>query len=183
MGHLYASYWDRGTANVPDMTGARDLLDARDLVEVCGRLGITLPLVNVLDIGCGTGRLAQIAEGYVGCDIALSAVDYCAEKELDARLIDKPGDISGAFGWVTCISVFTHIDRDERIDYLRWFARLAPDALVDIIHGDGGGSVQVWTADDATFRADVLACGFEIVAVTDLTWGDTSHRYFRLRRR
>jgi SAM-dependent methyltransferase len=182
MAHLYASYWDRGAANVPDMTGARTLLDAHDLVEVCGALGIDLPLKVVLDVGCGTGRLAQIADGYHGCDITQSAVDYCTARGLSAERFDDPSDIEGYFGWVTCISVFTHIDRDERLDYLRWFADVADDVLVDIIPGDGSGAVELWTADDPSFRLDALKCGFKIVATTDKQWDDHVHRYFHLRR-
>ena len=55
--HPHTAYWDRGVRNVPDMTGAKHLLDGRDLYAVCQALDIDLPLPNVLDVGCGPGML------------------------------------------------------------------------------------------------------------------------------
>lgn len=182
--HPFTSYWDRGASNVPDMTGARHLLDARDMVQVCADLDIPLPMPKVLDVGCGTGRLAPLCDGYMGVDIAPSAIAYCEKRGLLALLIDGPDDAfpSGYFGWVTCISVFTHIDRAERQAYLAKFAAMTANVLVDIIPGDGTGDVPLWTAVPEAFEADAVSAGFEVVAQTDHFWDDQRHRYYRLRR-
>ena len=51
--HPYASYWDRGESNVPDMTGAKHLLDGRDLEAVFRALGIESDraiLAHIVDV-------------------------------------------------------------------------------------------------------------------------------------
>jgi SAM-dependent methyltransferase len=182
--HPYAAYWDKGVRNVPDMTGAKHLLDGHDLQEVFWSLGITAILPNVLDVGCGTGRLAQLSNGcYRGVDISPSMVEYCVKQGLYVSLIASSGDLpTGPFEWVTSISVFTHIDRAERKAYLRQFEALAPNVLVDIIPGDGTGNVALWSAVPDHFEEDIVAAGFEIVGVADHQWDMHTHRYYRLRR-
>jgi hypothetical protein len=78
--------------------------------------------------------------------------------------------------------VFTHVSRHERQQYLGRFYGLAPNALVDIIAGDGSGEIALWTADPAEFEADIATAGFAIVGVTDQQWDAHTHRYYRLRR-
>ncbi len=183
--HPDTPYWDRGASNVPDMTGARHLLDGRDLVAVFAALGLSVPLTgSVVDIGCGTGRLAQLCrDGYWGFDIAPAAVEYCRARGLTAQLITGPGFHVKRADLIACISVFTHMSRDERVAYLESFAAMpATDIVVDIIPGDGTGNVAVWTAVPAEFEADAKAAGFAIAAVTDHQWDDHRHRYYRLRR-
>lgn len=184
MPHEYTPYWDRGWRNVPDMTGAKAMLDGCDIVDLSKSLGFSLPLKNVLDVGCGTGRLAQHADGYLGCDIAPSAVEYCERKGIKAIVISGPDDMSTTepeppYDWITCISVFTHIDILEREIYLERFRALGHNLLVDIIPGDGSGDVARWTADPAYFQQQVLDTGWEIKAVAERFWpGDNIHRYY-----
>jgi SAM-dependent methyltransferase len=189
--HPFASYWDKGVANVPDMTGARHLLDAEDFPVIFQSLGMPARLPNVLDVGCGTGRILKHCDVYLGADIAPSMVEYCRLRGIKARLTVKPDDLPSrlatidgmsTFDWVTCISVFTHIDKSERQAYLAVFNRTAPNVLVDIIPGDGSGNVAVWTAVPSQFEDDCRAAGFEIVAQADHQWDMHTHRYYRLRR-
>lgn len=71
------AYWDRGVAAVPMMTGASTLMRGEDILEHAERLGLQLPLANVLDVGCGTGRVSAFCTGYLGVDIAPSAIGWC----------------------------------------------------------------------------------------------------------
>lgn len=185
--HPYAAYWDQGVMNVPDMTGAKHLLDGRDLQSVFASLGMPARLSNVLDVGCGTGRMAQFCDGYTGVDIAPSMVNYCRNSGIEASVIAGPQDLDGGgiglgFEWVTCISVFTHIPRAERLMYLNEFYRIAENVLVDIIAGDGAGDVALWTAAPDSFEEDCQAVGFQVVGVVNHQWDLHVHRYYRLQR-
>lgn len=192
-----ATYWNRGVGMVPIMTGAATLMDGADIREHAERLGFDLPFASVLDVGCGTGRLAQFTHGdtpgahsYIGCDIAADAVTYCRRAGLLAFVIAGPGDLpqsmrpaTPAFGelewvvlygeerhrfdWVACLSVFTHIDQPARVAYLRAFEPLSPNLLVDIIPGDGQGDVALWTADPAGFEQDLADTGWLVQASYD----------------
>lgn len=178
--HPFAPYWDRGVRNVPDMTGARDLLDGRDLVTIFAALGMPARLASVLDVGCGTGRMAQFCDGYHGVDISPSMVEYCRRRNLTADLTVTPDDWpAGPFAWLTCISVCTHIDRPERQSLLDRASRLTANLLIDIIPGDGTGDVAKWTAVPEEFEADLRAAGFTIIGSTDHRWIDQTHRYYR----
>ncbi len=182
--HPARSYWDKGVRNVPDMTGAANLMDCADIIKICGRFGIDLPITNVLDVGCGTGRIATHCRGYMGVDIAQSAVDYCTAQGLDARLIDGPHELPNLrFEWVTCLSVFTHVDSDERFDYLEAFAQRARFVIADIIDGKTeGGSTALWRVPSGVFEADLGAAGFAIHGAADFQWPDGRHHVGHLHR-
>lgn len=181
--HPYAAYWDRGETNVPDMTGAKYLLEANDQRAVFTALGFTLPLQGwVIDIGCGTGRLSQLCanlQQYIGFDIAPSAIEYCKRRGIDAHLITGPRVSVSRCDLLTCVSVCTHISRDERREYLTAFAEYAREIVVDIVPGDGSGGVELWTAVPEDFEADIAAAGYTIQAKCDHQWDWDMHRYYR----
>lgn len=190
MRHPNAAYWDKGVRNVPDMTGARNLLGAEDVVLLCKALGIQLPMQAVIDVGCGTGRLAKHCAWYLGLDIADSAVEYCEGKGLVARVISGPDEIP-KYGYarvvtnVCALSVLTHMGRPERKSYLKYFAAVPgnPDLLVDIIPGNGEGDVALWTAVPDEFEDDLEQAGYAIEAEVDRLWDaeDCLHRYYYAR--
>lgn len=187
----HAGYWDQGIDAVPRMTGVPDeVMDPQDLRTVCDELGIVLPVASLLDVGCGTGRCSVLGTDYLGLDISPSAVAYCQRRGVSAVLIDGPGDLwyltPERFAWVFACSLFTHIDRQEQIEYLRQFVRLAPRLFVDILPGDEGQSCMRWGTDEAGFRQDLADAGYRLGDVTadrvDHANG-CRHRYFTAVRR
>lgn len=179
--HPYAEYWDKGEANVPDMTGAKHLLDCRDLKAIFEAFGIAIPVHKIADIGCGTGRMSQLCDLYGGFDISPSMIEYCRNRGLSAHLITGTRfTIKGPVSLVTCISVFTHIDRPERQAYLQTFGDWegAKRLLVDIIPGDGTGAVELWTAKHDDMVDDLIAAGFKNHRWVDQAWDMHTHRYF-----
>lgn len=186
--HPAASYWNRGVTRVPSTTGAERLMDACDFEDITRALGVTRPIDSALDVGCGTGRIARHVDHYVGADISSDAVKYCKARGLDARLISGPEDLVAIreaedqdFDCVLALSVFTHVDADERERYLTAFAQIARFAIVDIIPGSGKGDVALWTADTAQFERAIHRSGW----ITRHTYERPSpegveHRYYLL---
>ena len=175
-------YWNQGIANVPWMTGAATLMDCADIKEHSEKLGFTLPFDTLLDVGCGSGRLStSTAFVYLGVDVSVDAVVFCQLKCIPSVLITGPHDLqhpSAPMDWVTCLSVFTHIDRAERQAYLRVFTGWSPNLLVDIIPGDGSGTIELWTADWDLFQQDLTDTGWQINAWYDRVGpSGPMHRY------
>lgn len=175
-------YWNRGVAAVPAMTGAASVMDCSDITDALRGLYWRLPqsLDNVLDVGCGTGRLSKLCNGYLGVDVAIDAIDYCLLNHISAVHIDGPDDLpKGPFGTVCCLSVFTHIGRSDRQAYLRAFRSVAPMLVVDIIPGIEGGGVALWRADPADFMLDLSAIGYAILSIHARTSPDgVTHQYY-----
>lgn len=175
-----APYWERGVSQVPFVTGASKLLDARDMKELADALHFKLPLGSVLDVGCGTGRIAKHCERYHGVDISRDAVHYCQQHGLAADVIEGPDSLIGyePVDVITCMSVFTHISDGDRALYLAAFAPIALWLLVDIIPGTGGGDVAAWTAKPEEFVEQLKAFGFKVDAVYEKAEDGFRHRYY-----
>lgn len=189
MTHPAVSYWDHGIDAVQQRTGAADsIMDGSDIRGVCADLGIALPCPNVLDVGCGTGRVSVLCDGYFGVDIAPSAIAYCTQRGLQAYVISGPDDLPNGFpfDWVWACSMFTHIGREEQRAYLKAFIARAPHLLVDILPGDRHANYARWGTDEAGFVADLIAAGYVVRPhTTDRidTAGGAHHRYFVADRR
>jgi SAM-dependent methyltransferase len=182
-----AAHWNCGVENVPLRTGAATVMDCRDLKDACCGLGVALPLAHVVDVGCGTGRWAtQCVGGYLGLDIAAHAVAYAHAAGVNVSLMVGPSTVAAILldlaevHWICCFSVFTHIDRSERMAYLQAFAgRPGVQVLVDVIPGDGRGDIGLWTADWPTFQHDLGEAGFvlRVPAYDRISPDGALHRY------
>lgn len=187
------AYWNPADVEaVPVVTGAASVMDCADLVNVCKGLGIRVPMPSVYDVGCGTGRWSKFCRDYYGVDISEQAVAYARRAQVDADIIRSPRDISILWSTrlsnrpvvVTCFSVFTHIPRSLRLEYLAQFRHVALTALVDIIPGDGSGDVRLWTADPLEFVGDCDMCGWVATRTLAVNSPDGPiHQYYRLEAR
>lgn len=157
----YRQFWDVPVDQVPDKTGAATVMDCSDIQDVLNQLGVDTH-GRVVDVGCGTGRMADLSGSWVGFDVAPAMVEYARQHGRDARLTTGPDDLAsaGSADLVLCLSVFTHLPRTERQAYLARFSEIAPTVLVDILDGEEGGSIAVWFADRDCFEADLAAAGF-----------------------
>lgn len=163
------AYWHRGMAEVEWVTGATEVMDGHDLRELAAAFDMPYPFGAVLDVGCGTGRAAGHCRSYLGVDISPSCVEYCLMRGIAAQIIDGPQDLADMMpcDLILCLSVFTHIAREEQQAYLARFAEIAPEVIVDVIPGDGSGSVPLWTTDLSQFRADIARAGFVVSGQCD----------------
>jgi SAM-dependent methyltransferase len=101
---------------------------------------------NILDFGCGCGRLARMFKGfphrYVGCDIDCRHVDWINQNlEFMTAVLTQPRAAlpfkAGEFDCAISISVFTHITEEDHWTYLRELHRITvPGARLFItVHG------------------------------------------------
>lgn len=178
-------FWDKGIDRVPQQTGAAAVMDGRDLIDACARLGVMLPLRGkVFDIGCGTARWQRFCELYQGFDISPAAVAYAQRQGIVAHLIQGygPSALDGLLDqvdWVCCFSVFTHITMEERHDYLEAFHRRSRQLLVDIIPGDGSGDITKWSAHVPTFEQDLVNTGWQVKRIAErIAPAGSCHRYY-----
>jgi SAM-dependent methyltransferase len=182
-------YWSGLAAShgVPAATGLQKGVEyTEDIEKVCATMGFTFE-GRVLDIGCGTGRIAALAPNYHGVDVCPEMVEYARSKGRRANLIEGPESLPGRarFNRVCILSVFTHVSREVRQAYLEAAHRLLRpegELLVDIFIGPEGGGFPFWKADRAAFLSD--AAKFEVLGETTLNFdGSGDHTYFRMRPR
>lgn len=176
-----ASYWD-GQHIYNATAGGRS--DTDDFDEWSAGTGFELDGC-VLDIGCGSGRMAERCTDYTGVDITPSFVAFCTERGLNVSLIEQPTDMpTGPFDRILMSSVMTHMPHADRLAYLPEIrSRLSGEALIDILPGaHDEGSVRAWHCDPETFHSDLEAAGFEVIRTFQWTARDDwTHLYFRVR--
>lgn len=165
--NAYRDFWDVPVEQVPAKTGAAPVMDCSDIQDVLTNLDVTLAGKQVVDVGCGTGRMGKLCDPgrYLGFDIAPGMVKHARLKHWPAFLLDGPAHLAtvmpSGVDIILCLSVFTHLPRAERQAYLAAFAvNEVEELLVDILDGEEGGSIAVWFADRDDFEADLAAAGF-----------------------
>lgn len=178
----YAAFWNVEPHEAPHKTGAASVMDLADIRDVLDHFDLDMSNRRVVDVGCGTGRLAQVCGDYYGYDVAAGMVAYAKQNGVRAALIGDLEDCQGA-DIVCCLSVFTHIPRFERQAYLARFAQLADLVLVDILPGAEEGSIPAWYADEAGFERDLVDAGFgDFDAYARVSPDGATHRYYLARK-
>lgn len=100
-----------------------------------------LEVASALDFGCGCGRLARWFTharpefDLVGADVAPSSVAWCREHLAGRFVVNGPRPplplADDAFELVYALSVFSHLDREANLAWLRELARVCrPDGLM-----------------------------------------------------
>ncbi len=164
-------HWDHlaRTSSVPYATGVGEEIWMGDIEDICEHIGWQWA-GSLLDVGCGTGRMARYVDTYRGVDIAPAMVEYCRAAGLDVDLTDTPDDLpDGQWDQGTLLSVMTHIDRDLRRAYLFALRPRVGELLVDILPGSNDGTFGRMTARQDEFESDIAEAGFTINATYDRT--------------
>jgi SAM-dependent methyltransferase len=143
---------------------------ARQIVGAASRHRDPASLRDLLDFGCGCGRIARhiprlLPQARVsGIDIDASAVAWCAghlEGDWQVSAPDPPSDLApGSFDVIYAVSVFTHLPEERQ---RRWIAELhrllREDGLLIVTTL---GPELVWTRPDldTAQRERLLSRGF-----------------------
>lgn len=182
---IYRGFWDVPVEDVPYKTGAATVMDCSDIKKVLSALHVSLEGKSVVDVGCGTGRMAQLCDSYLGFDVAPSMVAYAVKNHIPAVVIEGPDDLDGKTAdMYLCLSVFTHIPRELRREYLTAFAKNTDEVLVDILDGGEGGGIAAWYANSDDFEADLIDAGFLLFRSFKQGSPDgAGHRYYHARKR
>ena len=160
-------------------TGARDLSYFLKLYREHAGAAPAVP--NVLDFGCGCGRLTRflgLSGDYraFGCDANPDHVKWCAEnlRSVDTRLNQTAPPLpfdDGQMHLVYALSVFTHLTRQRAADWLNDLARvLCPGGILiltthgrcalDIIKGSTAHQKMFsMSADEASQAIEQISAG------------------------
>lgn len=119
------------------------VFNALEKRELCRAFASVPKSATILDLPCGTGRLAEalLDEGYrvVGVDIAAPMLEVARRKlaRFGDRFQVRVGDArdlakreSGTYDVALCARVLMHFPLDEQITFLRSVARLAKGTVV-----------------------------------------------------
>ncbi len=115
-----------------------------------------MPHHNLLDVGCGTGLLAQSIQPflttgtYYGSDIAHVAINFCRNKYRDHNMHFIRNDQTSIpiknkkFDFIVFFSVFTHAHPDETEKLLLEAKRLSTDSTIIIADIFSSSTVNHW---------------------------------------
>lgn len=170
---------------------------SRERLNMLIEHGLT-PDSRVLDIGCGTGQMAQVLENYLsdrgayyGTDIGKEAVEYCR------RRFTRPGfaffqngmtkipipTSAGPFDMAIFFSVFTHTHADESVLLLAEVRRLlGPRGVVicdffvsPLVEREAGHRGAMELNQEHFFRL-IDALGFDIDILGTWQWSQYTRR-------
>jgi SAM-dependent methyltransferase len=174
---------------------------SRERLAMLVQHGVT-PESRVLDVGCGTGQMADaliqfLSErgAYYGTDIGKEAIEFCRDRFQRPNFVFRRGEMTrvpfepndGPFDLAIFFSVFTHTFLDESALLLAEAKRLlAPSGriMADVIVSDlveraaGNRGEMVVNRDHFLRLADMLGLTFDVVG--RWTWNSQAERFMFL---
>jgi SAM-dependent methyltransferase len=151
----------------------------------------------LLDIGCGTGQMAQVFRqfasskgGYSGCDIGREAIDFC-KKEFpipnfhftQSEMTRVPFETNSTHDMAIFFSVFTHTFTDETALLLSEAKRLLKPTgviIADVITSDlverGAGHRGEMTVNRHHFERLAAMLGYDSSVIGKWPWNRHSER-------
>jgi SAM-dependent methyltransferase len=167
----------------------------RGKLEMLKSLGLT-PRSRVLDVGCGTGSLAEAAAGflddaglYYGTDLSEVAVRYCRENYPRPNFVFARNEMTAIpidgqrFDFIVFFSVFTHTYPQETRALLTEAMRLLADGgsiVADVfeadIEGDSLGTRAMLVLDRGRVPALAGELGLEARTLSEFVWDGGGER-------
>ncbi|HYU99891.1 MAG TPA: class I SAM-dependent methyltransferase [Pyrinomonadaceae bacterium] len=190
--NTYANYWDNHARTVGHRLAVTDLSehDYRELYTDLFRQIAPAKVTRMLDYGCGPALLLPIVREiwpeclYSGADISPEMIEWCKKTHGE---VDGPSgtyfgvvpfnSIGSGFDFLTCHSVFTHIQLADAVALLKELHRLLiPGGCASIsIHdsplGDNNfeGSIERVDYNRRFFKGMLVQAGFSIEKVYEHT--------------
>ena len=172
----------------------RSQVERREMLEKCG----LTPDSRVLDVGCGTGQMADALSGYLsdrggycGTDIGREAIDFCRQRFSRPNFRFAVGGMTaipfaaadGPFDLAIFFSVFTHTYPDESALLLgQTAAALAPggsvvaDFITSPLVERHGGHRGETTVNRNHFLALAMLVGLEGEVIGRWPWNPHAER-------
>lgn len=139
------------------------LIEGQRIAETIERAlndaGESLSRMNtVLDFGCGCGRTTRwLIENFpstrfCGTDVDTHAINWCRQHLHGSFCVNRPappldfGD--GEFDCICAISVFTHLDEQQQLQWLTEFRRILKPGGLLLVSLHGAGAIDNLSAQD-----------------------------------
>lgn len=139
------------------------------------RAALPEPCHNLLEVGCGSGELAQMLrrDGFevIAIDSDPDAVAEARKRDVDARLMEWPGELAQRFNAILFTRSLHHIhDLEGALDAAMARLRRGGRMIVEDFRAEGASdSARTWFAGQCRLlhSSGALREGFDLAAILD----------------